>query len=98
MVTVDITETWGKLIELNRQLNTDKAILLKDLDINKKLLARQCDLAREAETELEALRGKVRQLLPYFPHADTYHITMPDHVAWAIIADLRAAVVLGVKD
>ena len=63
------------VIELNRQLNTDKAKLLKELDLVKgqleealtykdafrlceraldkktKELARQCDLAREAETE-----------------------------------------------
>uniref|UniRef100_A0A6M3JQ45 Uncharacterized protein n=1 Tax=viral metagenome TaxID=1070528 RepID=A0A6M3JQ45_9ZZZZ len=80
-------------IQPYRQLNTDKAKLLKELDrikgqleealtykdafrlcerafdkktkeleLNKKMLARQCDLAREAETELEALRRKVQAI------------------------------------
>lgn len=33
----------------------------EELELNKKLLARQCDLAREAETKLESLREKVRR-------------------------------------
>ena len=37
----------------------DFADTRKELELNKKLLARQCDLAREAEAELESLRGKV---------------------------------------
>ena len=32
-----------------------------ELQLNKTMLARQCDLSREAETELEDLRGKVRE-------------------------------------
>jgi len=48
--TVDVTENWGKLMaDLDRTR--------KELDLNKKLLARQCDLAREAETEIEALKS-----------------------------------------
>lgn len=35
--------------------------LKKELELNKKLLAQQCDLAREAETELEVLRNKVKE-------------------------------------
>jgi len=33
-----------------------------DLNLNKTMLARQCDLAREAETKLEELRGKVQAI------------------------------------
>ena len=38
----------------------------KELELNKKLLARQCDLARVAETELESLKNKVRRLKDLF--------------------------------
>ena len=42
--TVDVTENWGKLM-------ADLDSTREELELNKKLLARQCDLAREAETE-----------------------------------------------
>ena len=54
--TVDVTENWGKLMaDLDRTR--------KELDLNKKLLARQCDLAREAETELELMTKQKEFLL-----------------------------------
>ena len=37
----------------------DLARTRNELELNKKMLSRQCDLAREAETKLEELRGKV---------------------------------------
>ena len=62
-------DRWKKVAELN----TNLAIFLaaeevwdfreKELELNKKLLARQCDLARVAETELEALKNKYYDLI-----------------------------------
>ena len=52
------------LAEDDREIETLKLgndILERELAINAKMLAKQCDLAREAETEMAELRAKVRR-------------------------------------
>jgi len=47
----------GIIVRLEAELDTAR----KELELNKKMLARQCDLSRGAETELERLQGLIRK-------------------------------------
>jgi len=58
-----IGQYWEILEELSARKN-ELASTRKELDLNKKLLARQCDLAREAETETERWKTMVQRHNP----------------------------------
>ena len=94
----DLASTRAELAECKTQLAAADKGLLSPSDPKSRWqgISKECKLWEEraikAETALESLRGKVRELLGFFPYISTYQATNPDHRAWELMADLRSDV------